>query len=340
MTDNSDGKGVARAAIEEMRRMLSRDASSTPNPVDEDDYDPRADQEQMTVMEKTSETVEDLLAALESAALRLDDGTEYWSARQLQTLLGYGSSWQNFQKVIDKAQIACHQSDHTIRDHFNDVIKMVDIGSGAERTTKDVQVTRYGAYLIAQNGDSRKRPVAFAQTYFATQARRQELQNESDSCSAEVAEDQKRLMLRDEMREHNKQLADAAKDAGVEKPIEYAIFQNHGYQGLYGGLDRAGIQKKKGLKGSSNILDHMGSTELAANLFRATQTEDKLRRENVKGKNNANSVHFEVGQKVRKTIAEIGGIMPEHLEAAEDLVKVGRRLEGASATGRKTKKIK
>lgn len=201
---------------------------------------------------------------------------------------------------------------------------MVSIGSGAERKIKDVQVTRYGAYLIAQNGDSRKKQVAFAQTYFAVQTRRKELDDES--VRPPLTEDQRRVMLRDEMITHNKKLVSAAKNSGVEQPLDFAVFQNHGYKGLYGGLDRRGIQSVKGLPPKADILNHMGSTELAANLFRATQTEEKLRREQIQGKANANAAHFEVGQQVRKAIRDIGGTMPEKLEAAEDIGKVRRRL--------------
>lgn len=337
MSDKPTSMEIMRAEIGKMRRMLSGEESLAAPIVDEVGSECTTNHDDLVpVAEQIFETVEELRAALEGAALRLDDGTEYWSARQLQALLGYGSSWQNFQKVIERAQMACHQSDRIVQDHFNDVIKMVDIGSGAARASKDVRVTRYGAYLIAQNGDSRKKPVAIAQTYFAAQARRQELQEEAQS-GAGTTEERRRLLLRDEVKEHNKHLASAAKDAGVIRPVDYAIFQNHGYQGLYGGLDKAGIQRKKGLKSSANILDHMGSTELAANLFRTTQTDDKLRRENVKGKHHANNVHYEVGQTVRRTIAEIGGVMPEQLETVEDLVKVGRRLEKSAGSQKRIK---
>ena len=149
--------------------------------------------------------------------------------------------------------------------------------------------------------------------------------SDEDKGFNELQEDEKRLVLRGEMKRHNKQLVDAAKDAGVENHYDYAIFQNHGYQGLYGGLDAQGIHDRKGLKKSQKILDHMGSTELAANLFRATQAEEKLRREEIKGKQNANNAHFEVGKKVRKTIEEIGGTMPEELPSAESVKKIERR---------------
>lgn len=212
---------------------------------------------------------------------------------------------------------------------------MVSIGSGAEREIEDIKLTRYACYLIAQNGDPRKQPIAFAQTYFAIQARRAEVADDEAAEYVPLDEEHKRLLLRDEMKDHNKKLASAAKNAGVRDPLDFAIFQTFGYKGLYGGLDRLGIQRRKGLRSKENILDHMGSTELAANLFRATQTEEKLRRDNVRGKEAANEVHFAVGRKVRSTISDLGGVMPENLPPAEDLVKVGRRLKKAITNGAK-----
>ena len=209
------------------------------------------------------------------------------------------------------------------------VNEMVEVGSGAERPVESSRLTRYASYLVAQNGDARKRPVAFAQTYFAIQTRRQEIRDDDVSQYVPLSEDHKRLLLRDEIKEHNKNLASAAKGAGVHEPVDFAIFQTFGYKGLYGGLDRPGIQRRKGLKSKDNILDHMGSTELAANLFRATQTEEKLRRDKISGKDAANSTHYEVGQKVRHAIREIGGTMPENLPKAENIAKVAKRLKKA-----------
>lgn len=241
-------------------------------------------------------------------------------------------------EVVEKAKIACKSTGQNIEDHFADVRKMVSIGSGAEREILDIHLTRYACYLTAQNGDSRKKPIAFAQTYFAIQTRRQEIRDEDEAQYVPLSEDQKRLLLRDEIKDHNKKLASAAKGAGVIDPFDFAVFQTHGYQGLYGGLDRSGIQRRKGLKSKQHILDHMGSTELAANLFRATQTEEKLRRDQVRGKAAANATHYEVGSKVRQAIKDIGGTMPENLPVAEDIVKVGRRLKKALANS--TKAIK
>ncbi len=243
-----------------------------------------------------------------------ENGSEFWSARQLAKVLEY-LEYRNFLAVVDKAKKACKNSGRPIEDHFVDITEMVDIGSGARRKIEDVKLSRYACYLIVQNGDSSKRVIANGQTYFAIQTRRQEL---ADSQSfQQLREDEKRLFLRNELREHNKLLVETAQQAGVETTLDFAVFQNHGYKGLYGGLDAKGIQESKGLKKSQKILDHMGSTELAANLFRATQTEDKLRRENIKGKNKANQTHFEVGRKVRQTIKELGGTMPEDLPVAE-----------------------
>ncbi len=269
--------------------------------------------------------IDRLVGRFEGAA-QVEDGVEFWCARDLQNLLDY-AKWDNFLEVIQKAKVACSGSGQRVENHFADVGRMVPIGSGAEREVDDVRLTRYACYLIAQNGDARKASIAFAQTYFAIQTRRQEIADDALATYTPLSEDQKRVLLRDEIKEHNKNLASAAKNAGVVQPMDFAIFQTHGYKGLYGGLDRGGIQRRKGLRAKQNILDHMGSTELAANLFRATQTEEKLRRDNTKGKDAANATHFEVGRKVRDTIREIGGTMPENLAPAEDIAKVERRLK-------------
>lgn len=248
-----------------------------------------------------------------------DIGQEYWYARELFRVLEY-IKWDKFLNVIDKAKEACKNSGQEPADHFPRVEKMVKIGSGATRDIGDIQLSRYACYLIIQNADPSKEIVALGQTYFAVQARKQELLEQAFGQLKN--EDEKRIFLRREMAEHNKHLADAAKDAGVIQPLEYAIFQNHGYMGLYNGLGAKEIQSKKGLKKTQNILDHMGSTELAANLFRATQTEEKLRREQIKGKQKANQAHFEVGKKVRQTIIELGGTMPEDLPTEESIKKI------------------
>ncbi len=202
-------------------------------------------------------------------------GQEYWLARELQVVLEY-SQWRRFEETIARAKEACENSGINVSDHFAEVGKMVAIGSGASREISDYELSRYACYLIVMNGDPRKEVIAVGQTYFAVKTRQQELIDQYD----QLSEDQKRLAIRREMIEHNKSLADAAKNAGVVEQRDYAIFQNMGYMGLYGGLGVQEIHARKGLKKSQKILDHMGSTELAANLFRATQTDEKLRREN------------------------------------------------------------
>jgi len=244
------------------------------------------------------------------------NGQEFWYARELQTTLDY-SQWRRFHDVIGRAEIACENSGNNVADHFAGVGKMVDIGSESKREIDDYELSRYACYLIVMNGDSRKEVIAVGQTYFAVKARQQELIEDYDKLN----EDQKRLAIRNEMKTHNKSLAEAAQNAGVIEPRDYAIFQNRGYQGLYGGLGVKEIHSKKELKKSQQILDYMGSTELAANLFRATQTDEKLRRENVKGKEAAGDTHYEVGKKVRQTIAELGGAMPEELPTPSKSIK-------------------
>lgn len=247
-----------------------------------------------------------------------ENGNEYWMARQLAKALDY-TDFRNFTSVIDKAKQACENSEQPVSDHLVEFNEVVTVGSGATHTYPSYKLSRYACYLIVQNADPGKEVVALGQTYFAVQTRLQEIR-QMDEYNRLSTENEKRLFLRDEMAKHNTQLAAAAKDAGVITEIDYAIFQNHGYKGLYGGLDAKGIHAKKGLKKSQKILDHMGSTELAANLFRATQTEEKLKREQIKGKQKANQTHYEVGKKVRKTIEEIGGEMPENLPV-EDSIK-------------------
>jgi len=257
-------------------------------------------------------------ATFESIRQQDGEGDEYWSARDLAPLLEY-QDWRNFVQVVDKAKKACEKSGRSVEDHFGDTTKMVEIGSGAKRELPDVQLSRYACYLVVQNGDPTKPVIANGQTYFAMQTRRQELAD--DEKFARLSEDDKRLAIRNELATHNKHLAAAAKDAGVEAPLDYAIFQDHGYKGLYGGLAAKDIHARKGLKKSQKILDHMGSTELAANLFRATQTEEKLKRDQVYGKRQANQTHLEVGKKVRATIKDLGGTMPEALPTPDVSIK-------------------
>lgn len=257
----------------------------------------------MNVPAKHNRTFEELRRIDES-------GNEYWSARELFPVLEY-SRWEKFRQLIEKAKIACETAGAKASDHFHLEVKMVELGSGAKRATEDYRLSRYACYLIVQNGDSSKPVIALGQTYFAIQTRRQELAD--DAAFNALDEEERRLFLRKELREHNKTLVETAKRAGVRTELDYAIFQNHGYKGLYGGLDAKAIHARKGLKKNQKILDHMGSTELAANLFRATQAEEKIRRENIEGKARANAAHYEVGKKVRETIKDLGGTLPEDL---------------------------
>lgn len=262
-------------------------------------------------------------------------GNEFWSARDLAKILEY-SEYRHFLPVVERAKESCSNSGQQVADHFEDVLEMIDLGKGAQRSVESVKLSRYACYLIVQNADPSKEVVAAGQTYFAVQTRLQEIQ-QMEAYKRLTTEDEKRLFLRNELARHNTHLASAAKSAGVVDPLDYAIFQNHGYMGLYGGLDAKGIHKRKGLKKSQGILDHMGSTELAANLFRATQTEDKLRRENIKGKEQANQTHYNVGRKVRKTIEELGGTMPENLPPAESIKKLEKASRPKQVKGKKKK---
>lgn len=248
------------------------------------------------------------------------NGDEYWSSRDLAKALEY-SDYRNFTAVIAKAKTACENSKQIIQNHFVDTTEKVLIGYGVERQVDTVYMSRYACYLAVQNADPSKVIVAQAQTYFAIQTRIAEVK-QSQEYEQLTTEEERRLFLRSEVTKHNSQLASAAKGAGVIDKRDYAIFQNYGYRGLYGGFDAKDIHKRKKLGKSQKILDHMGSTELAANLFRATQTEEKLTRENIKGKSNANRVHYEVGAKVRQTIKELGGTMPENLPTVESIKKI------------------
>lgn len=261
---------------------------------------------------------------------REDEGAEYWLARQLAPVLGY-QDYRNFLAVVDKARTAAVNAGLDPADHFGDVTRMVGIGSGAQRELTDVRLSRYACYLIVQNGDPSKPVIAEGQTYFAVQTRRQEIQD--DPAFGGLSEDERRLMLRREMAHHNTALASAASQAGVKTGLDYAVFQDHGYRGLYGGRTMRDIHAAKSLKNSQKILDHMGSTELAANLFRATQTEDKLRRDGASSRAQANDIHMAVGKKVRATIAELGGIMPERLPTPDASITQLQRQKAKALKG-------
>ena len=262
------------------------------------------------------------ISPFEAIRRESDEGIEYWSARDLAKILGY-NRWENFQNVIQKAEIACANSGHDISDHFRDITKMIRAGKGAKREIDDLELSRYACYLLVQNADPTKEIVALGQTYFAVQTRRQELADELIA----LPEVQLRLLRRSQMSIYNQQLAEAAQKAGVVQAIDFAIFQDHGYQGLYGGLKAQDIHARKGLKKSHEILDYMGSDELAANIFRASQTKQKLEREQVKGKEKANRTHHEVGKEVRNTIKRLGGTMPEDLPTPKESIQQLQRKE-------------
>ena len=244
-----------------------------------------------------------------------EDGTEYWNARELSEVLQY-KKWENFSKVIDRAKLACKNSGRNIEDDFPEVRKIVEAGA-TQKKVIDYELSRYACYLIVQNGDPRKEVIALGQTYFAIQTRRQEVADYFN----QLDEDNKRLVIRGDIKQWNQMLLEAAHNAGVITNEEYAEFQNAGYMGLYGGLTVDEIHKRKNLKDNEKILDFMGSTELIANLFRISQTEEKLKKDNIHSCSKATAIHYEVGSKVRKAIEDIGGTMPEDLPRPEKSIK-------------------
>ena len=253
-----------------------------------------------------------------------EDGTEYWEARELMQVLDY-DKWRNFSQVIEKSKIACINSDQSVHDHFVDINKMIETGKGAKRQVQEYKLSRYACYLIAQNGDTAKQAIALAQTYFAIQTRKQELYES-------LSEDEKRLLIRGEVTNHNKKLFKTAQDSGVRN---FGKFNDAGYRGLYG-LTAREIQKTKKI-GKDMILDRAGATELAANLFRITQTDEQLRQrlndDDTVGEDGATRTHFVVGGKVRKAIKDIGGTMPEELPTAEHIKEVQKRLTKGNIEG-------
>lgn len=261
-----------------------------------------------------------------------EDGTEYWNARELSEVLQY-KKWENFAKVIDRAKLACNNSGFEIQDHFPDVRKMVEIGSNTVRELLDYELSRYACYLIVQNGDPRKEVIALGQTYFAIQTRRQEVADYFN----QLDEDNKRLVIRGDIKQWNQMLLEAAHNAGVITNQEYAEFQNAGYMGLYGGLTVDDIHARKKLKSNEKILDFMGSTELIANLFRISQTEEKLKKDKIHNCSKATSTHYEVGAKVRKAIEDIGGTMPEDLPTPEKSIKQVEKEQLMRLKNKKTK---
>ena len=260
-----------------------------------------------------------------------EDGTEYWSARDLSKVLQY-KQWRNFAKVIDRAILACQNSGRNIDDDFAEVSKIVEAGATQKKVT-DYELSRYACYLIVQNGDPRKEVIALGQTYFAIQTRRQEVADYFN----QLDEDNKRLVIRGDIKQWNQMLLEAAHNAGVITNQEYAEFQNAGYTGLYGGLTVDDIHERKNLKDNEKILDFMGSTELIANLFRISQTEEKLKKDKIHNCSKATSTHYEVGAKVRKAIEDIGGTMPEDLPTPEKSIKQVEKEQLKRLKNKKTK---
>jgi len=254
-----------------------------------------------------------------------ENGVEYWEARELLALLGY-EKWQNSEEVIARAALACVNSGQDVDNHFTKLSKMVEIGSNTVRQIIDYKVDRYACYLIAQNGDPKKPEIALAQTYFAIQTRRQEI-------FEQLPDIEKRLFIRDEVSDHNKKLFKTAREAGVSR---FGLFNDAGYQGLYGS-SLSEVERKKGIK-KGELLDRAGSTELAANLFRITQTDEKIRKDKIKGDRAAANTHFMVGGKVRQTIKEIGGVTPENLPTEKHIREVKKELKGIDK--KQVKKLK
>lgn len=239
-----------------------------------------------------------------------ENGIEFWYARELQGVLQY-SKWSNFLKVIEKAKDSIETSKIDVSNHFANVGKTIKMPKNAEKIIQDIKLTRYACYLIVQNGDPRKEIIALGQQYFAIQTRKQEVFETLD-------EDERRLVLRNDVKGFNKKLVEAAKNSGV---TNYGAFQNAGYKGLYNGETASDIKTRKGLSKNQDILDHMGSTELAANFFRITQTEERLKKGDIYGQKKANDTHYKIGKKVRETMEEISGVLPEELPTPEKSIK-------------------
>jgi DNA-damage-inducible protein D len=250
-----------------------------------------------------------------------EHGAEYWSARDLQTLLGY-SQWRRFEQAIERAITSCEQSGNKPDYHFAGAGKPITGGKGAVQVVDDYQLSRFACYLIAQNGDPRKPAIAQAQKYFAVQTRRQELNDQA-------AADMERLELCKQTAEEFKALSGAAQDAGVQSKM-FGVFHDAGYKGLYGGLGRDAIKQRKAIPEKDKLLDRMNATELAANQFRMTQTRDKLARDGVRNQAQAIQTHEQVGKEVRDAIKRIGGTPPENIPAAEHIKEVEKRLKGAT----------
>lgn len=309
MTDNRKLDGPVKYDFD-FDEAMQRIAQTNPNEVTE-----------LAQAAAGVDSIDALIDQFEEAGHDNGHGDKCWYARDLQSLLGY-RKWEDFEGVIRKAETACQNAGHDPSGHFQEVFPSARKNPEGGRPARNYELSRYACYLIAQNASSRLKPVAFAQTYFAIQTRRQELTDREGIDFDKLSENQKRLYLRNQVVAENKRLASAAKAAGVQTGADFGKFQNKGYQGLYGGRGVDEIKQYKNLPGKANILDHMGSTELAANLFRITQTEEKLRSKGIQGKEAACNAHYEVGLKVRQTMQELSGIMPEDLPVAEDVKKI------------------
>ena len=274
-------------------------------------------------IEKYNETIFENIKHIDN------EGNEFWYARELQEILGY-KEWRKFKGVIKRAKTACNNSNITHSDHFVGIDKMVSIGSKTSRKVEDYKLSRYACYLIAQNGDSRKRVIALAQTYFAIQTRKQEI---TEKEYRYLTEDEKRIYRRRQVKNGNYNLNKTAVKSGVK---DLARFHNAGYKGLYNGETADDIFKRKKLRYREDILDNMGSEELADNIFRIAQTDAKLKRECVDNEYTANSVHYEVGKEIRDSIKRLGGTMPENLPTPKKSLK---ELERKSKTEHKKLQI-
>lgn len=309
MTDNRKLDGPVKYDFD-FDEAMQRIAQTNPNEVTE-----------LADVSGEIDSIDALIDQFEEAGHDNGGSDKCWYARDLQSLLGY-DKWENFERVLLRAQEACLNAGHPIENHFQEVFPDSGKNPLGGRPSKDFELDRYACYLIAQNASSKKKQVAFAQTYFAIQTRRQELTDQDGIDFEKLSESNKRLHLRNQVIAENKKLNSAAKKAGVTTGGDFGKFHNKGYQGLYGGRGVDEIKQYKSLHKKANVLDHMGSTELAANLFRITQTEEKLRSKNIYGKEAACDAHYEVGVKVRQTMKELSGIMPEDLPVAEDVKKI------------------
>jgi DNA-damage-inducible protein D len=255
-----------------------------------------------------------VINALDGKRRAARNGKPYWFGREIMEVLSY-KDWRDFREVIEKSKVSCDMAGNFSSNHFVRLDEKVEIGSGAFRTRENYVLSKYGCYLVAMNGDPGKPEIATAQAYFADQTFKQEIQNA-------LTEDERRLLLRDRVKDANKKLGGAAKEAGVRSQM-FGVFQDAGYKGLYGGLGYREIKKKKGVDDKEDLLDCIGRAELAANEFRITQAEEKLRIDKVKGEQAAIETHKAVGRKVRKAIEDIGGTMPELLPSAPSIKKLG-----------------